>query len=113
MSDVSSFNLNNYQHCVLLEKHILLLDQTVLYKLPYNKIIQRFSPEQFLQTFPCELLERLDSAPRLQNIRSLTKNLVLALTAENCVATLDEDAREQSRLFCLDEMGLPYPPELL
>ena len=113
MSNVSSFNLGRYQHCVLLEKHILLLDQTVLYKLPYNKITQRFFPEQFLQTFPCELLEKLDNAPKLQGIRSLTKNSVLALTAENCVVTLDEDVHEQSRLFCLDEMGLPYPPELL
>ena len=42
MSDVSSFNLGRYQHCVLLEKYALLLDQTVMYKVSYDNIIQQF-----------------------------------------------------------------------
>lgn len=113
MSDVSSFNLSKYQHCVLLERHMLLLDQTVLYKLSYNKIIQMFKPEQFLQTFPYALLEKLDAAPTLQNIRSLNKNEILGLSTDNRVIVLNEDAQEQKQLFCLDEMGLPYPSEFL
>lgn len=65
-----------------------------------------------MQTLPHTLLERL-AAPELQTMRSLSQNQVLALTKDNCVVVLNEDAQEQSRLFCLDEMGLPYPSEFL
>ena len=46
-------------------------------------------------------------------MRSLDRSRALALTADNCVITIDENAQKSSTLFCLDEMGLPYPAEFL